>query len=243
MDNSKYTISIKVKKLVAVLSILFSCMIYRLLQEENNDFYQSDTFIYCFYDKFLLEYIQEITVYLSQHLMIRDLLLTTGSNCLDVLMVGYLIHYVRFGRSWKPILSIFMFYGFRAIFQNFFLLSFYDTYLFDFPEVFSIVVPLGRSADFFYSGHCGSALLMALNFRDAGEHYYAYFGYFVTCLEAVVMTVTRAHYSIDVIYGIFFGFYFNYIASKIYLYCDQNYPFFTDEELQKNLNSFEMEEL
>ena len=130
-----------------------------------------------------------------KNLQLRDFFLLTGFLNLDILLLTFLAHYIRFGNSIKPLIGFLLFYVLRGIIQNFFLLSYYPVYLFTYPGFFSIVVPYSRAADFFYSGHTGCATLVALNFRAIGEYKLFYYGCFVTFLQVVVMTVSRAHSS------------------------------------------------
>jgi hypothetical protein len=174
---------------------------------------------YCFNDKWLF-YTSFINKFAAKHLYFRDLILIFSSNCLDILMVSFIFYYIQNGHKGectRSIISLFMFYLARALIQNIFTFSIYDTYLFDYPGFFSFVVPFGRAPDFYYSGHCGCSFLLTVSFRDFGEKYFYFFGIFVTFMQVIVMTsITRAHYSIDVIFGIIFANYF-YKISKQFL--------------------------
>jgi hypothetical protein len=218
MTNENKFSSPKYKKGLVLITIITVCLIYRLSTDEETI---KDI---CFYDKVLLEYTNDITLYLSQHLYLNDFLIVASSGCLDILMICFIFHFINYCRSWLPIISLSMFYGFRAVLQKVFVFSFYDNYLAHNPGFFSIVVPYSylRTADFFYSGHCGCAFILSLHFYYEKEIFLFYYGLFVTFIEACVMLVTRSHYSIDILYGIIFGHYFYIISSKLCNYINQN---------------------
>jgi hypothetical protein len=202
----------KNKKIGIVASIFLIYFLYRIFinEEDKVNFIKS-----CLYDKWLSIYTNDFIIYLSQHLYIRDYLLFLSSNSLDILMISFLFYFVKWGNCEKTFLTLVIFYSFRGMIQNFFLFSFYDMYLFDYRDLISVVVPTGREADFFYSGHCGCALILCLTFREKKENIFYYYGIFVTITQAFVMSaVTRAHYSIDVIFGLIFGHYFYILSGR-----------------------------
>jgi hypothetical protein len=116
-------------------------------------------------------------------------------------MISYIAVYVRIGNSWKGITNLLLFYGIRGVIQNHITLNYYHTYLYTEPAFFSFFVPVFRSADFFWSGHCGITLIVSLQFRDWGYRRTFYIGLLISFWEGVVMTSIRAHYSIDIIFG------------------------------------------
>ena len=187
-----------IKLIVCILSLLI-WVLYRLLFNSKDE--TSLNFDDCFRDRYLISYIYPITRFLSQNLHIRDLFLITGSNSLDVLLLSYIAIYVKYGNSWTGIINLVLFYGFRGVFQNYITLSYYHTYLYTEPAFFSFFVPVFRSADFFWSGHCGITLIAALQFRKWGYVKTFYIGLIISLWQGFVMTSLRAHYSIDIIFG------------------------------------------
>lgn len=203
-------------KLICVIVLFLLFFIYRFFLDTGSIFREGNNSRYCFYDKWLLDYTKSVNIFASQNLWFRDIMMIFASNALDVLMISFLIYYVKNGGCRRTLLSLLMFYGLRGILQNFFLFSYYENYLFDHPGFISFVVPFYRAADFFYSGHCGCAFILALTFRDIGENKLYYFGLFVLFLQFFVMTsITRAHYSIDAIFGIIAAHYFYIFSEKI----------------------------
>lgn len=210
------------KLIIIILGCIF-WMIYRLLFIKDNK--EIWNFRYCFEDKLLTVIFLDLTNFISQHLYIRDFLILTGSVLLDILFVTFLIVFIAKGHSWKPLIQLFLFYGFRGMFiQSVFLMEIYDTYLWGHPGFPSLVVPFGRAPDFFYSGHAGCALTLGLILSDLGYKPLYYFGLFLAFFEGFVMTVTRTHYSIDIIFGILCAHYMYILAGSVNPFMDKYLP-------------------
>lgn len=199
-------------------------------------------FPYQFNDRMLLDFFNGLTIFLSKNLQLRDLFLLTGFLNLDILLLTFLLHYIKFGNSVKPLIGFLLFYALRGIIQTFFLLDYYPIYLFTYPGFRSISVPTSRAADFFYSGHTGCAFLLSLNFREMGENKIFVYGVIVTLLQIIVMTVSRAHYSIDVIFGFIISHYCFIIANDYHQYINRFCTCFISEENYEkgNFNLFEV---
>ncbi len=227
LENTKFLTS----KLILLLITLIPFIIYRIFSPDKESL--NTNFPYAFNDKVLLIFFAPITKFLAEHLQVRDLVLLTGFLNLDILMLVFIAYYIKFGNSFKPFICFLIFYGIRAILQNFFLLDYYPLYLFTYPGFRSISVPTSRAADFFFSGHTGCAFLLSLNFRSWGENKLFYYGCFVTFLQMFVMTVVRAHYSIDVIFGLLIAHYVWILVNDYCELIDRIFPWFVDKKINK----------
>ena len=88
---------------------------------------------------------------------------------MDITMVSGLVVFAVHGRTWRLPVSLAMFYGLRAIIQQLFLMRYPEGYLWNYPGFPSLVVPYGKTNDFFYSGHAGGGLVMTLEFRQLAK--------------------------------------------------------------------------
>ena len=219
--NTKLLSRIITNKLVILIITIILFVTYRLILPDEDVLVD---FPYCFDDKILLNLLEKLTLFLSNNLQIRDFFLLTGFLNLDILVLLFLAYYIKFGNSFKPIVCFIFFYGLRAIFQSFFLLDYYPIYLFTYPGFRSLTVPTSRAADFFFSGHTGCAFLLTLNFKSWGEMKLFYYGVTVTFLQMFVMTTVRAHYSIDVIFGLLIAHYVWIIVSDYEELIDRVFP-------------------
>jgi len=197
---------------LAVVILLIIWILIRLFYlKEDPGVYDG---LYCFNDKFLTVILKPITDFLSQHLLIRDLMLILGALFMDMGFLLFTIVYILRGNSWKEIFAIILFYGLRGSFQSISFLQIYDTFIMEYPGFPSLMVPYFRTADFYYSGHTGASCLLALSYRDWGYTPIFYVYIFSTFYEALQMSIIRAHYSIDIIFGFIAAHYLFQISAK-----------------------------
>jgi len=149
---------------------------------------------------------------------------------MDVTMVVGFVVFAIHGRTWRLPIALVMFYGLRMILQKCFLMRYPEGYLWDYPGFPSLVVPYGKTNDFFYSGHCGGALIMTLEYRSLAKVLYKHrlflrvmqiFGYMTIVLQIFLMIFLRGHYTIDLIAGLMAGHYLYLMGSFFAPYFDR----------------------
>lgn len=212
-------INAKFKLILVCLSLtIYLCHRIFLIDEEifENLEKSLNTSTKCFYDELLLIYTAGINKFLSQNLIYKDFLILLSTTFMDTLTISFMFYFIKFSKCEKPFMTLFLFYFIRSKVQNIFLLSFYENNLYYIHGGFSFTVPLGRTADFFYSGHCGCSTVLTLFFKENGVKLYYYFGIVVTLIQIFTLTLVRAHYSIDILFGIIIGHYL-YILVGIFL--------------------------
>jgi len=181
--------------------------------------------LYCFKDVLIVG-LTGLTNLISQSLEIRDFILIISGFLLDLYFFLFFLFFIKEGKSWKHVISLFLFYFIRGIIiQKLFLFNFYDTYLFIYPGFSSFVVPYYRSADFFFSGHAGIIVLIGLILRDYNQKFFFILSLFLATYEGFTLIVMRAHYVIDIIFGVMAGHYIYIISSVIGEYLDKVFPF------------------
>jgi hypothetical protein len=89
-----------------------------------------------------------------------------------------------------------------------------DGYLWDFPGVYSITVPYGRTNDFFFSGHIGCCVICACEYKACGWFKFAWFSSIVCVMQGSLMVSLRGHYAIDLVTGVIFAHYIWLIAER-----------------------------
>jgi len=95
-----------------------------------------------------------------------------------------------------------------------------DGYLWSWPGFYSITVPYGATNDFFFSGHIGCCLIMALEYRANKWYKFMGFSFFTLTLQTFLMACLRGHYVIDMIAGLIFGHYFWVLGERFSYYMD-----------------------
>jgi len=136
----------------------------------------------------------------------------SSSLLMDVTFLAHFIYWTLYGTSVRIICAMSMFYGIRGVIMSFFLLGFPDGYTWDYPGFPSIVVPYGRTSDFFYSGHCGFLVIVAAEWFTLGYKKMSLITHLVNIYMAFVMVICRIHFSIDITTGMVFGHYLYIIA-------------------------------
>lgn len=89
-----------------------------------------------------------------------------------------------------------------------------EGYLWDFPGVYSITVPYGRTNDFFFSGHIGCCVICYCEYKAHGWFKFANFSAITCACQGMLMVSLRGHYAIDLITGIIFAHYIWLIAER-----------------------------
>lgn len=144
----------------------------------------------------------------------RNTLLIIGSGCLDLLTFWSFYRFVRYSSTYRLLICCAFFYSTRALCQALFKVQKPEGYDWDYPGFFSVFVPYGKTADFFYSGHVGICNIFFLEFWTVGYYYSAVLALLVMCLQIFVMLALRSHYTIDMIAAVFISHYFFIMAEK-----------------------------
>jgi len=78
---------------------------------------------------------------------------------MDIMTLMSFYRFARYSTTWRFVLAMLVFYVLRAITTHIYMVEIPKGYNWAFPGVFSLVVPYGKTADFFYSGHVGSCMI------------------------------------------------------------------------------------
>lgn len=175
----------------------------------------SKTSIDCIVDKTFI-FTDDLNLFFSQHIGLRHSLLIFSSMCIDLALLSSCIMWIFFGRSWRLIFSLFVFYISRFLVQGLFQLKYPEGYLWEDPGILSLTVSYYKSNDFFFSGHVGLPIIVGLEFKEKGFTVMYVFCLLSAFLEAFTMIVLRGHYCVDIITGAVMGHYV-YMIVKGYI--------------------------
>ncbi len=113
------------------------------------------------------------------------------------------------------------FYGLRALTQATVTLPYpKEGFLWYYPGFPSLYIHYGETPDFWWSGHIGFCFIMYLEFRAAGWIWWSYFSLFVLVYTFAMLTITRFHYSVDMIAGLIIGHYLWIMYDKYVYFFD-----------------------
>lgn len=147
-------------------------------------------------------------------------LLIASSAILDLLGV-FLLGRSIFGPSLRPLLGLLVIFGLRQICQFLCALPAPPGEIWRHPGFPSLLVTYGVSNDFFFSGHTALATYGAVELARLGGRWLAALAVLVAAFEALVVLVLRAHYTMDVIAGIFVALYVATLLDRLAPPCDR----------------------
>lgn len=133
--------------LVAAVALAAASFAPGMLPAEN---------IECIQDQFFIT-TESINKYFATHVEVKNWFLIVCSLFMDITMIVGIFMFVVRGKSWRLPIALIMFYLLRMLVQKLFLMRYPEGYLWDYPGFPSLVVPYGKTNDFFYSGHIGGA--------------------------------------------------------------------------------------
>lgn len=189
-------------------------MAYRILYLKEDK--SSWNYKECVYDHVLDNIFNQSTIYISQHLNMRDMLLIISGSLSDIYLLNFLYAFYISGKSLKPLFHILIFYLIKlCILDQIFRFKILETILFDSPGIESLTFDYGRKPYTFYSEYSGLPLILSLQFKNLGYHSFSIFGIFLTAVNSFVVIITRKNNIVDVLFGILAAHYFYLLAEKL----------------------------
>ena len=110
-----------------------------------------------------------------------------------------------------------------------------EGYLWEYPGFPSVTVSYLKTNDFFFSGHVGFPIIIALESHKLNKKYLMVFCLFTSFFEAFTMIVTRGHYIIDIITGMAMAHYFYIVVEKYFNFMDYYFPM---EKTSREINEY-----
>jgi hypothetical protein len=196
----------KAKRLFLARAVLILLLVVMAVANSLTGMMLPHTQVECLTDA-TFEATADITAFLRDNLVYRDALIVFASALMDAVMIISVGRFLLLAQTWRPILSLLVFYLVRGMVMSLFQLRFPDGYLWDYPGFPSIIVPYAKTSDFFFSGHMGFATIALLENYEYKHYSLVALAAFTLVVESVVMVVTRGHYCIDIIAGVVFAHY------------------------------------
>jgi hypothetical protein len=125
-------------------------------------------------------------------------ILIGSSACIDLFAL-FLIGSGVFGSTWRPFIALLLLFVFRQTCQALCALPVPPGMIWRHPGFPSLLVTYGVSNDFFISGHTAIAVLGAIEVFRQFPLWAGIAAIVVACLEAGMVIVLRAHYTMDVL--------------------------------------------
>jgi hypothetical protein len=180
-----------------------------------------NTNVNCLDDK-AFEITADINKYLQDNITPRHIIIAVSSFCEDFIIIYISLHWIFYGKSWRLIASLISFYFLRGCVQSIFQMKYPEGYLWEYPNFPSITISYLKTNDFFFSGHIGFPIIIALECNNLKKKFMMAFCLF-TCVDvAFTMIVTRGHYCIDLVTGIIVSHYIYLLVEKYIFILDDS---------------------
>jgi hypothetical protein len=176
-------------------------------------FVMPNSHVDCMLDKFF-EITSGINKYLQDNVTPRHVIIAISSLCVDFVIVYMSLHWVIWGKSWRLVVSLFSFYMFRAAVQSVFQMKYPEGYLWENPGFPSLTISYLKTNDFFFSGHVGFPIIVAMECYNLHKPFMTIFCFLTCSIEAATMIITRGHYSIDILTGLIVSHYVYILVEK-----------------------------
>lgn len=171
----------------------------------SQSFFMSEK-VECLEDK-AQTWTQPLNAFFARNSAIKHGVMILCSLMMDVMVLVNLFRFALQGATFRFPLALLAFYIFRGVLQSLFLMRYPAGYLWDFPGVYSITVPYGRTNDFFFSGHIGCCMINYCEYQAHGWGKFAKFSLLTLACQSLLMLAVRGHYVIDLVAGVVFAHY------------------------------------
>jgi hypothetical protein len=152
--------------------------------------------------------------YFSENAKAANAALIVSSLFIDVFGLA-LIGAAVFGPTFAPFLAIILLFSMRQICQGLCTLPPPPGIIWRNPGFPTLLVTYGVGNDLFFSGHTALAALGAIEAAHFGPPWLAVAAAVIACAEALIVLVLRAHYTLDVVAGVFAAFLAADVAGRL----------------------------
>lgn len=143
--------------------------------------------------------------YFATHARAANLALIVSSMFIDIFGLA-LIGAAIFGPTFAPFLAILILFALRQLCQSLCTLPPPRGIIWRNPGFPALLVTYQVGNDFFFSGHTALAVLGAIEAAHFGPLWLAIVAAAIALGEMVIVLVLRAHYTLDVVAGVFAAF-------------------------------------
>lgn len=160
---------------------------------------------------------------------------------LDFLILLISFYWVIYGKNWRLIMSLSIFFSLREFFNFSYELISNEDMIWAFPGINSFTVSYLGQKDFFFSGSCGLYTLCILEIKDSKFYKFNYLSVFFMLAHIILLVSLRAQYLICIIMGVICSHYAFILGHKYCNVLNDLYDFDTEltnskkEEKLKNI--------
>jgi len=155
---------------------------------------------------------EDLNNYLKKRPEIRNICLIFSSFCLDLLVILTSFAWIKHGKSWRPWMTLFLFYSLKILCNFIFTVKVPNDSLWGYPGFPSLVVSYQNNNDYFYSGYIGLNVICCFELYRLNFKFVSFMGTLHLIFQIILYIVLRANYFIDIIASFFAAHYFCYIS-------------------------------
>lgn len=171
---------------------------------------------------------------LKQYAIIRNFLLIVSSGLLDMSLTTLAYSWIVNGKTWRPVLTLSLFFGFREVCGFIFEIREDEDMLWRYPGFPSITVSYHENKEFFYCGTVGLFLICALELKDFGYSILSFISTFGCILQSLLLLSLRAQYYLSLLCGLMAAHYLHIISDRFNYILNDAYDFDVEETERKN---------
>jgi hypothetical protein len=215
-DNISNTSTLNFIELPFRFRLLLVFFILLLLLFHNHaNFFSSDEIIgKCNIDK-IFDLTKKLNEYMHNNETFRKTIVIISSFLIDLSIVSLAACWILYARSWRPLLTIGLFYSLRGTCNAIFMMKYPDNIIWEYPGFPALSIPYHMSSDFFFSGHVGINLIAALELNRSRFFKLSYISFFGVFFQLFTMIAVRGHYVIDLVAGLIAAHYCNLISFQL----------------------------
>lgn len=160
---------------------------------------------FCIYDQtFEWGFSSTLNSYFRSHSQMQHSVIIFSSMLMDVVQLSFVVYFILYVRTLRPVLSIATFFAGRQFIQNTFLMGRPDGFLWTDPGFPALTVPYFDTNDFYYSGHVGICFVYMMELKHNGSKLWV--AVLVNLIiQWFILMIFRTHYCIDMIFGAMVG--------------------------------------
>ena len=161
--------------------------------------------------------------------------------CIFVLCYSWILY----GKNWRPVLTLFMFYILKLICQHLFIAKYPESMIWEYPGFPSFAVSYYKNTDMFYAGNIGLLLICGIELWNFDFKIISGVAIVGIIFNFSLMVILRVNYFIDLFSGLIAAHYFHVMSTHFHKYLskvvslekedvENETPNYADENLKNN---------
>ena len=153
--------------------------------------------------------------YFQDHPENRNTYLIVASLLSDFLFVCFVVRFIFWGNSTRPLIFFTMFYTLSCLVQGIFRIESSSEYCWEYPEFPSLILTYGSAPGFYYSTIPGVLLFFCLENWEIGNYFLMGLSIMTCAYVSVLTLIMRSQYTTGIITSLAMAHYFWMVSEKL----------------------------